>query len=446
MESKEIIQEGIVLDEDLMDVFYSTTQNDQNKRVNRLVEVGELSQALKVANRLKRFELDLPLMNHSVAQHHQQYCANRTLYWAAKRGDKFARKFIMRQGPVCEILGFDGKIEKKINDIYENGLSEKDPAALYAKAMTLLTSDDWDEENEGRVLLIESADEGDGHAIAKVVSLNLIEREHDSALSWAKEMEKSEDTEALVQTAAELIGWRKFEQGISLLRVASERENSDALTLLGEVADISGDTEYALYLWKKAANSGDPHAMRYLAKGEVRNKFNLPITNPEVLGTLHRSARLGSLNSYNILTENYSSLTSSIEVTSRECCAPELWEEKYDDCIILHEDHSSDEDFLRAYWYEGACAGNVFAQIQLALALQWDSHKDAAGQIFDNLIHAGQETAAELITRVLDLEYVEEKELVELAVRLYPRIVRVPPIRIYMKSNNMEFPDLTPGQ
>lgn len=443
MESKEIILEGIALDEDLMDAFHPTTQDTESKRVNHLVGVGELSLAMKVAERSRRFELELSPMYQAVALHHQEYCANKTLYWAAKKGDAFARKFIMRQGPFFEILGSDGKIEKRINEIYDSGISEKDPAALYAKAMTLLISDDWDEENEGRVLLVDSAEAGDAHAIAEVVRLNLIEREPDAALSWVKKLENSEDTVALVRTAVELIGWRKLDDGISLLRIASEHDNSDALTLLGEVADISGDTEYAQYLWKKAADSGNPHAMRYLAKGSVRGELELPISNPEVLGTLHRSARLGSLNSYNILTDNYSGFNSSTEITSRECCEPELWEEKYDDCIILHEDHESDEEFVRAYWYEEACAGNVFAQIQIALALQWDFHRDAAGQIFDNLIHASQETATELITWILDLEYVEAKELVELAVRLYPRIIRVSSIRVYMRVNNMEFPDLT---
>src|SRR5690606_28814208 len=159
------------------------------------------------------------------------------------------------------------------------------------------------------------------------------------------------------------------------------------LTLLGEAADISADTEYAKYLWKKAANLGNPHAMYYLAKGGIRGEVQLPIKDPEVVGVLHQSARLGSLNSYKLLEENYVKSSLSVEVITRTCCPPELWEEKYYDCIILHEDHDSYEDILLDYWYESACKGNVIAQIEMAAALHWDFQKNAAWKIFDNLIH-----------------------------------------------------------
>ncbi|MGP5598785.1 hypothetical protein ACTXOJ_07225 [Glutamicibacter arilaitensis] len=429
-----------------MSTLYSVTSDMEGRRANRLAEVGELSVALEVARESKRFRPGVSVVAQFVAIHHHQSCANSKLYSMAYAGDKFARKFLMRLGPHYDTLDFDGRIRRETNYLYEDGLLKKDPAALYAKAMELLTSNDWDEENEGRVLLVESADAGDGYAIAEVIRLNLIERDHDSALSWSEILETSEDTHALVRAGVELIGWRKIRQGISLLRVASERNDSDALTLLGEAADISGDAETAQYLWKKASNLGNPHAMYYLAKGGVRGDFTLPLKDPEIVGSLHQSSRLGSLNSFNILERNYAELGSSSEVISRTCCPLEDWEEKYDDCLILHEDHDNDEEFVRAYWYDGALAGNVFAQIRIALALQWDFHRDEAKIIFENLIHAGKESAIELIIRIIDLEYVEEREFVELALRLHPTIVRVGPIRIYMKANNMKFPNLATEQ
>lgn len=438
MESKDIVQDGTLLNAYSMDVMRSATQDSESKKISHLVEVGELAEARNAASEPLQFRLQLTSMYQSIANSHRTSCANKKLYGAALEGDQFARKFMMRQGPLFE-FPIRGKIEKVQNDIYEIGLSEKNPAAIYAKAMTLLPSDDWDEENEGRLLLIDSADSGDGHAIAEVIRLNLIEKDHELALSWVKKLEISEDTEALVNAAVELIGWRKLEQGISLLRVACERNNSDALTLLGEVAHISGDHAHARYLWKKASNSGNPHAMYYLAKGNVWEEFPMPISDPEVLGALHQSARLGSSYSHDALKENYKNIDSNFEISSPECCTPEEWHEKYD-CVILHEDHGDDEDFVRSYWFKDACKGNVVAQINMALALKWDFNAEAAEQIFDNLLQAGPETAAELIIRVRNHEYVETRRLLEKGLRLHPQIARVVPIRAYMWRNNIELP------
>lgn len=438
MKSQDIVQDGTLLNAYPMDVIRSITKITESKKVSQLVEVGELPEAREVASQPLQFRLELTSMYQAIANSHRTSCANKKLYGAALEGDKFAEKFMMRQGPLFE-FPIRGKVEKVHNEIYEMGLSEKNPAAIYAKAITLLRSDDWDEENEGRLLLIDSADSGDGHAIAEVIRLNLIEKDHELAISWAKKMETSEDTEALVNAAVELIGWRKLEQGISLLRVACERNNSDALTLLGEVAHVSGDDAHARYLWKKASNSGNPHAMYYLAKGNVWEEFPMPISDPEVLGALHQSARLGSSYSHDALKENYETIDSNFEINSPECCTPEAWHEKYD-CVILHEDHDNGEDFLRSYWFDDACKGNVIAQINMALALKWDFNAEAAEKIFDNLLQAGPETAAELIIRVRNLEYVETRRLLEKGLRLHPQIARIVPIRLYMRRNNIELP------